>query len=211
MSKSDEELMRDFQIGNETSFVTLYERYKLAIYRFLYRKLGHQARAEDLTQEVFVALVEHRKEWRQESSFKTYLYRIAHNRAISEMRRSEYKVMVEADNEANTEKVAKVATPNTSPSASVEQKQLQVKVQQALTMLDKEYREPIVLREYEDLSYEEISLILEIPVGTVKSRIFRGKVELKRLLEPMLTTTSDQVLKPPNIGSPPKISGNMRT
>jgi RNA polymerase sigma-70 factor, ECF subfamily len=211
MSKSDEELMQQFQIGNETSFVTLYERYKLAIYRFLYRKLGHQARAEDLTQEVFVALVEHRKEWRQESSFKTYLYRIAHNRAISEMRRSEYKVMIEADSEANTEKVARVATTGISPAASAEQQQLQIKVQQALTMLEKDYREPIVLREYEDLSYEEISVILEIPVGTVKSRIFRGKAELKRLLEPMLTTNSDQVRKPPNIGSPPGISGNVRT
>lgn len=211
MSKSDEELMQDFQTGNETSFVTLYERYKLAIYRFLYRKLGHQARAEDITQEVFVALVEHRKEWRQEASFKTYLYRIAHNRAISEMRRSEHKVMIEADKEANTEKVAKVATNTLSPAASVEQQQLQVKVQQALMLLDKDYREPIILREYEDLSYEEISLILEIPVGTVKSRIFRGKVELKRLLEPMLTTTSDQVRKPPNVGSPPGISGNVRT
>ncbi len=211
MGKSDEELMQQFQIGNETSFVTLYERYKLAIYRFLYRKLGHQARAEDLTQEVFVALVEHCKEWRQESSFKTYLYRIAHNRAISEMRRSEYKVMIEADNEANTKKVARVATTGISPAASVEQHQLQIKVQKALTMLDKEYREPIVLREYEDLSYEEISVILEIPVGTVKSRIFRGKAELKRLLEPMLTTTPDQVRKPPNVASPPGISGNVRT
>jgi len=211
MSKSDEELMQQFQTGNETSFVTLYERYKLAIYRFLYRKLGHQARAEDLTQEVFVALVEHRKEWRQESSFKTYLYRIAHNRAISEMRRSEHKVMIEADNEANTEKVARVATTGISPATSAEQQQLQIKVQQALTMLEKDYREPIILREYEDLSYEEISVILEIPVGTVKSRIFRGKVELKRLLEPMLTTNSDQVRKPPNVGSPPGISGNVRT
>lgn len=210
MSKSDEELMQHFQTGNEASFVTLYERYKLAIYRFLYRKLGHQARAEDLTQEVFVALVEHRKDWRQEASFKTYLYRIAHNRAISEMRRSEHKVMIEADNEANTEKVAKVATSTISPAASVEQQQLQVKVQQALTLLEKDYREPIILREYEDLSYEDISLILGIPVGTVKSRIFRGKVELKRLLEPMLTTASDQVRKPPNVGSPPGMPGNIR-
>jgi RNA polymerase sigma-70 factor (ECF subfamily) len=211
MSKSDEELMQQFQTGNETSFITLYERYKLAIYRFLYRRLGHQARAEDLTQEVFVALIEHRKEWRQESSFKTYLYRIAQNRAISEMRRSEYKVMVDGDSQANSEKVAKVATTNVSPAASVEQQELQIKVQHALTMLEIEYRDPIVLREYEDLSYEEISVILEIPVGTVKSRIFRGKAELKRLLEPMLTTTSEQVRKPPNVGSPPGIPGNVRT
>ncbi len=201
MSKSDEELMQQFQAGHETAFITIYERYKLAIYRFLYRRLGHQGRAEDITQEVFMAIVEHCKEWRQESSFKTYLYRIAHNRAISEMRRSEHKVMVDGDSETNAERVAKVAAPNSSPAASLEQQEVQIKVQQALTMLDLEYREPIILREYEDLSYEEISVILEIPVGTVKSRIFRGKVELKRLLEPMLSKTPDQVRKPPNLDS----------
>jgi RNA polymerase sigma-70 factor, ECF subfamily len=211
MSKSDEELMQQFQAGNETAFVTIYERYKLAIYRFLYRRLGNQARAEDITQEVFVAIIEHCREWRQESSFKTYLYRIAHNRAISEIRRSEYKVMVDADNEANAERVAKVAAPNSSPATSLEQQELQIKVQSALMMVEIEYREPIILREYEELSYEEISVILEIPVGTVKSRIFRGKVELKKLLEPMLSNNPEQVRKPPNFGLSSGVSDNIRT
>jgi RNA polymerase sigma-70 factor, ECF subfamily len=180
MSKSDEELMREFQQGQELAFVTLYERYKLAIYGFVYRKLGHQGRAEELTQEVFLALIEHCQEWRQESSFKTYLYRIAFNRSISELRRREHQVTRSADDEAL--RVANVASKDLSPAAQLEQQQMQYYVRQALTQLEREYRDPIILREYEGLSYEEIAEILQLPLGTVKSRIFRGKVELKRLL-----------------------------
>ncbi|MEM4251679.1 MAG: sigma factor [Candidatus Bathyarchaeia archaeon] len=88
MGKTDEELMSEFQQGAEAPFITLYERYKIAIYRFIYRKIGHQARAEELTQEVFLALIRYRKEWRNQSSFKTYLYRIAFNCCASEARRA---------------------------------------------------------------------------------------------------------------------------
>ncbi|MEW6733355.1 MAG: sigma-70 family RNA polymerase sigma factor [Acidobacteriota bacterium] len=208
MSKSDEELMLDFQEGNESAFITLYERYKLPIYRFIYRKLGHQARAEDLTQEVFLALIQHHKEWRREASFKTYLYCIAFNRCASEARRSEYKVMVESDDEANTERAARVPSDGVSPAAAVEQQELQRQVQRALARLDPEQRDPIILREYEGLSYEEIAEILSIAVGTVKSRIFRGKLELKRLLTPVMSAGLNQVRNagPPSPSSPSEIS-----
>ena len=199
MSKSDEELMRQFQQGDERAFVDLYDKYKLAIYRFLYQKLGSQARAQDIAQEVFVALIEHKADWRQESSFKTYLYRIAFNRAISDKRRSEHKVMINSDDEANQQRVANVASDTISPAAKVEQQEVQKQVKQALAQLDPEQRDPIILREYEELSYEEISVILNVPIGTVKSRIFRGKVELKRLLEPLLAAS--QHLKPPGLGT----------
>jgi RNA polymerase sigma-70 factor, ECF subfamily len=202
MSRSDEELMQEFQKGNETAFISLYERYKLAIYRFLYRKVNHQGRAEDLTQEVFVALIEHCREWRQESSFKTYLYRIAFNRAISELRRAEHKVMIAGDDEANAHRTARVASNTISPAAAVEQQEMQVHVQRALAQLEPEQRDPIILREYEGLSYEEIAEILGVPIGTIKSRIFRGKVELKRLLEPVMSASVNQVAKPPNLSPP---------
>jgi RNA polymerase sigma-70 factor, ECF subfamily len=190
MSKLDEELMLEFQEGNDTAFITLYERYKLPIYRFIYRKLGHQGRAEELTQEVFLALIQHRKEWRQESSFKTYIYRIAFNRSISEVRRSEHKIMLNGDDEANTARTQRVPSSEPSPAEDMQQQEVQHQVQQALSRLETEQRDPIVLREYEGLSYEEIAVILNIAVGTVKSRIFRGKVELKRLLTPVMSAAS---------------------
>jgi RNA polymerase sigma-70 factor, ECF subfamily len=208
MNRSDEELMQEFQQGNEAAFITIYERYKLAIYRFIYRKLGHQGRAEDITQEVFLALIEHCKEWRQEASFKTYLYRIAFNRAVSEMRRREHKVMINSDDEANSERAARVPSNTASPAAVIEQREMQFHVQQALAKLDLDQRDPIILREYEGLSYEEISEILDVPVGTIKSRIFRGKVELKRLLEPVMSSRVEGVRKPPNL-EPPEISSSL--
>lgn len=203
--RSDEELMLEFQQGKETAFITLYERYKLPIYRFIYRKLGHQGRAEDLTQEVFLALIQHCKEWRQEASFKTYIYRIAFNRCASEARRSEHKVMLDADDEANSERAARVASDGPSPALAVEQQEVQRQVQRALAKLDPEQRDPIILREYEELSYEEIAEILNVPVGTVKSRIFRGKVELKRLLTSIMNMVENR-RRPSNYGSPPEIS-----
>jgi RNA polymerase sigma-70 factor, ECF subfamily len=139
MSKSDEELMREFQQGQEVAFVALYERYKMAIYGFVYRKLGHQGRAEDLTQEIFLALIEHRQEWRQESSFKTYLYRIAFNRSISELRRREYQITLSADDEAQAQRAANVPSRELSPAAQLEQQQMQYYLRQALTQLDSEY------------------------------------------------------------------------
>ncbi|MBL8151049.1 MAG: sigma-70 family RNA polymerase sigma factor [Blastocatellia bacterium] len=191
MSRSDEELMREFQEGNDTAFITLYERYRLAIYRFIYRKIAHQARAEELTQEVFLALVRYRKDWRQESSFKTYIYRIAFNCSLSEARRSEHKVMVDDEDEQNS-----VASDTLSPIEQVEQSEIKQHIKRALAKLDADFRDPIILREYEGLSYEEIATIFDLPIGTVKSRIFRGKLELKKLLTPVLNPDINDLVKP---------------
>lgn len=186
MSRSDEELMQNFQEGNETAFITLYERYKSPIFRFIYRKLGRQARAEELAQEVFMALIQHRTEWRRESSFKTYIYRIAFNRCITEIRRSEHKMVLDGDDETSKEQLSRMSSDEPSPADEAENGEFRVRVQQALAKLDADHRDPILLREYEELSYEEIAEVLNIAVGTVKSRIFRGKLELKRLLAPIM-------------------------
>ncbi len=186
MGRTDEELMSEFQQGAEAPFITLYERYKIAIYRFIYRKIGHQARAEELTQEVFLALIRYRKEWRNQSSFKTYLYRIAFNCCASEARRAEHRIMVAGDEEQNSEVMRTVQSETPSPATEVEQQEAGKHVRNALQKLEPEYRDALIMREYEGLSYEEISIVLDIPVGTVKSRIFRGKLELKRLLAPLL-------------------------
>lgn len=186
MGRTDEELMSEFQQGAEAPFITLYERYKIAIYRFIYRKISHQARAEELTQEVFLALIRYRKEWRNQSSFKTYLYRIAFNCCASEARRAEHKVMVAGDEEKHSEMVRTVKSSDPSPATEVEQQETGKHIRDALRRLEPEYRDVLIMREYEGLSYEEISIVLDIPVGTVKSRIFRGKLELKRLLAPLL-------------------------
>ena len=103
--------------------------------------------------------------------------------------------MVGGDDESRKEQAERVPSSGPSPAADVEQQEVQRHVQQALSRLDAEQRDPILLREYDGLSYEEIAEILNIAVGTVKSRIFRGKMELKRLLSPMMSSLLAQVPK----------------
>ena len=86
---TDEELMTAFQGGDDTAFEQLYNRYTRPIYQYIYRRMGSQARSEELTQEVFLGLIRSRGSWRMEASFKTYLYRIAFNQCASEARRAD--------------------------------------------------------------------------------------------------------------------------
>ncbi len=183
MSRSDEELMRAFQGGDEAAFATLYNRYRLPIYRFLARKLGGTGRAEDITQEVFIAVVQHAADWRGEASVKTYLYRIAFNRAVSELRRGEHKVMVADDPKDPDAPPPPEAVSTDSPADNYEASERARLVRQALQEIDPDFRDAILMKEYEDLKYEEIAEILNVAVGTVKSRIYRGKLELKKRLE----------------------------
>ena len=88
---TDEELMAAFQGGDDAAFEKLYVRYQRAIYQYVYRRMGSESRAEELTQEVFMGLIRSRGSWRQEASFKTYLYRIAFNQCASEARRADFK------------------------------------------------------------------------------------------------------------------------
>ncbi|MCS6884894.1 MAG: sigma-70 family RNA polymerase sigma factor [Acidobacteriota bacterium] len=186
MERTDEELMAEFQHGVEEAFVSLYKRYKLPVYRFIYRKLGNQHRAEELTQDVFCALIRHRNQWRNQASFKTYLYRIAFNCCISESRRTQNIQSTQSEDKAST-----TATIDSScPLTQLEQKQLSQIIQAALGKLPSDYRDVLILREYEGLSYEQIAIVLDIPVGTVKSRLFRSKLELKQLLEGLLGKTT---------------------
>ncbi|MEM4251680.1 MAG: sigma-70 family RNA polymerase sigma factor [Candidatus Bathyarchaeia archaeon] len=97
--------------------------------------------------------------------------------------------MVAGDEEKNSEVMRTVKSSDPSPSTEVEQQETGKHIRDALRRLEPEYRDVLIMREYEGLSYEEISIVLDIPVGTVKSRIFRGKLELKRLLAPLLGVT----------------------
>lgn len=188
---TDEDLLRAFQQGDEQAFTQLYHRYRTAIYRFLARRLSSPTRAEEMCQDVFVALVEHAGSWRGEASVKTYLYRIAFNRLVSDTRRSEHRVMATPAPEDEP-------APNREPQA-VEQPDVVFETQErarlvreAIERLPPEFRDTLVLKEYDGLSCEEIAAVLGIAVGTVKSRLFRAKLELKRHLAVFFTSPSNQ-------------------
>ena len=164
--RSDEELMLEFKRGEAPAFAELFARYKNPIYGYVRRRVGDPGRAEEITQDVFLALVQHRNGYEVTASFKTYLYRIAMNRIVSEYRRKKEDQPPAAD----------PAAPGGDPVV-VQQ------VREALADLEPEQREIVLLREYQGLSYQEIAEVLKVPVGTVRSRLFRAKMALRDRLE----------------------------
>jgi len=165
--RSDEELMTAFKRGDGPAFRELFDRYKNPIYGFVRRRVSDPARAEDITQDIFLALVQRRNGYEVRSSFRTYLYRIAMNRVASEHRKN---------NPAQPAEPEPAASGN---PAVVHQ------VREALGQLEPEQREVVMLREYQGLSYQEIAQVLNVPVGTVRSRLFRAKLALKEKLAPV--------------------------
>lgn len=185
---TDEALLRAFQQGDEQAFACLYQRHRAAIYRFLARRLASPARAEELCQDVFVALVEHATAWRGEAAVKTYLYRIAFNRLCSETRRSEYHLT--ALPAAGERALPPEPIAAERPDVLFEAHQRAQLVRQALARLPPDFRDTLVMKAYDGLSCEEIADITGVAVGTVKSRLFRAKLELKHLLADRLSAPS---------------------
>ena len=167
--RSDEELMLAFKGGEALAFGELFARYKNSIYGYVRRRVDDPGRAEEITQDVFLALVQHRNGYEVRASFRTYLYRIALNRVVAEHRKKKEDQPLPEDS---------------SPAGSGSDPTVVQQVREALARLEPEQREIVLLREYQGLSYQEIAEVLKIPVGTVRSRLFRAKLALRDLLAP---------------------------
>ena len=174
---SDEQLMVQFQDGASEAFEELFERYRRPIYGFFRRRLNDIGRAEDLTQEAFVAIIRGTQQYEPRSTFKTYLYAIATKLLWGERRRTV--------REARSVVASASIQHDIHPSAAMS-------VQNAVEKLHQDHREVLMLREYEQLSYDEIAGVLGIPVNTVRSRLFRARAELKTLLEPQTEKEATQ-------------------
>jgi RNA polymerase sigma factor (sigma-70 family) len=161
---SDEALMLEFQGGSREAFEELFARYREPLYGFFRRRLESKERADDLTQETFLAVIRATSRYQPRALVRTYLYGIALKLLAVERRREQ-----RAD-----------ATPQ--PDARDVDNALWVRL--ALEKLEAEEREILMLREYEQLSYSEIADLLRTPVNTVRSRLFRARQALKHHLEP---------------------------
>ena len=158
--------MQAFKRGETLAFRELFDRYKNPIYGFVRRRVDNPGRAEEITQDVFLALIQQQKGYEVRASFRTFLYRIALNRVVSERRK-----MAEAP----------ALDPEVAAGGDIGTVQ---QVREALARLEPEQREIVMLREYQGLSYQEIAQVLNVPVGTVRSRLFRAKLALRELLAP---------------------------
>jgi RNA polymerase sigma-70 factor (ECF subfamily) len=169
MISSDEALMLEFQRGSREAFAELYARYREPLFGFFRRRLASRERAEDLAQETFLAVIRAVVRYEPRAMVKTYLYSIALKLLAAERRKlSRNEPQLEGEHEPAQDSVTEQG----------------VWVKQAVEKLETGEREILMLREYEQLSYEEIAELLRLPVNTVRSRLFRARMALKELLEP---------------------------
>ena len=166
---NDEALMLQFQQGSREAFDELFTRYRAPLHGLFRRRLANDERAEDLTQETFLAVIRATERYEPRALVRTYLYGIALNLLASERRR-------QARNPLPLEESAEPAVDDASEEVFW--------VRQAIGRLEEREREVLMLREYEQLSYDEISRLLRIPVNTVRSRLFRSRMALKNHLQP---------------------------
>ncbi|MBI4419133.1 MAG: sigma-70 family RNA polymerase sigma factor [Ignavibacteriales bacterium] len=180
--KSDEVLISLFQSGDQGVFRVLVERYQERVRNLLYSIFHETETIDDLAQEVFIKAYEGLGRFRFESSFYTWLYRIAVNRSRDELRKRKVRRFFSFQSmDESTEN--EVMERTTVQPASMDEQEL---VAKGLSALPEKYRMPVILKDLDGLSYEEIADVLECEIGTVKSRLSRGRTMLRNILRPLL-------------------------
>ena len=187
--RDEAELVSELQSGSETAFDWLVTHYHAPVYNLILSMLGDTSDAADGSQEVFLKAFRGIRKFRQGSSLKTWLYRIAIREALNHRRwfRRHLQKNVSIDAEPQEGHAAiEIEDLGVTPFDQLASREIQQAVQQALQQVPSVFRTAVILRDLEDLSYEEVSEVLECSVGTVKSRILRGRRALKDVLEPLL-------------------------
>jgi RNA polymerase sigma-70 factor, ECF subfamily len=187
LRKSDHELVTAARDGDEEAFAEIISRYKNPITNFLYRFLNDYEEAVDLAQETFIRVYFALERYHTEFAFSTYIYRIATNLAISEIRKRKRRTLLsltglfQSSEDATTE--FQLPDKRSLQDASFEEDELSQTIARAIETLPPKYRLPVVLRDIQGKSYEEVAAILELGLGTTKSRISRGRGLLKDKLK----------------------------
>lgn len=177
---SDAELISASCAGSTEAFTRLVRRYENRLFRSMAQALASRDDAQDICQDAFVRVWEKLPTFRQESSFYSWLFRIAFNIAVTQRRRS--RVRPSSLDDAN-ERTGFEVSEMSDPARGLQVTERQRAVQQALAELSEEYRLVLVLKEMDELSYDEIAGVLGCPLGTIRSRIHRARAELKTRLE----------------------------
>ena len=191
----DQLLVERAQGGDQGAFDQLVNKYQRKLGRLLSRYIRDSAEVEDVSQEAFIKAYRALPSFRGDSAFYTWLYRIGINTAknylVSQGRRAPTSTEYDADEAEGFEDATLLRDINT-PESLLMSKQIGQTVNSAMDALPEELRTAIVLREIEGLSYEEIAGIMDCPIGTVRSRIFRAREAVALKLRPLLDTAPDR-------------------
>jgi RNA polymerase sigma-70 factor (ECF subfamily) len=189
--RSDEALMLNHGAGSEEAFAELVRRYQKGVLNYIFRMVQNRQIAEELTQEVFVALVRNAERYQPTAKFTTYLYTIASNIVSKEwLRRKRRPKFLSLSGwnwrrnpEDEFDPLEHVGDNRTDVLFAFQRGEISEAVNTALRELPEHQREAFILRRFQDLSYEEIAVITDAPVGTAKSRVVRAERALRPLLE----------------------------
>jgi len=191
----DQQLVERAQRGDKHAFGLLVSKYQRKLARLLSRLIRDPAEVEDVAQEAFIKAYRALPSFRGDSAFYTWLYRIGINTAknylVSQGRRAPTTTEFDSEEAETFEEGDQLRDINT-PERMLQSKQIGETVNSAMDALPEELRTAIVLREIEGLSYEEIASIMECPIGTVRSRIFRAREAIADKLRPLLDTAPDK-------------------
>ena len=197
----DERLIAALRAGDDAAYEELIERFQQPVYSLVFRLMDDSADAADVVQEVFLKIFRNIGSFRGDSSLKTWIYRISCNEAYNHRRwfsrHKKQEIGLEAGDDESAPDLNRVL-PDRGRSAFdiVSDREMHALVEEALTELNPQFRAAVVLRDIEDLSYEEIAEVLQVSLGTVKSRILRGREALRKALAGRLRPESALQLTP---------------
>ena len=179
---ADGELVQTAVAGRETSFDELVRRYQRPIAAYVYRMVGDYDASLDLTQEVFIKVYNSLGRYRSEFKFSTWIYKIAHNAAIDHLRRHAVREHALTGSVDGEQREVAIESRRLTPEQESERKERRSEIESVVQLLPPSYRELIVLRHSQDLSYDEIAEVTGLPLGTVKNRLFRAREAMRDLL-----------------------------
>jgi RNA polymerase sigma-70 factor (ECF subfamily) len=191
---TDEELIARFQAGDAYAFDVLVRRYKDPLLNFIFRFIGDMIEAEDIVQETFYRVFKNKHYYKEVAKFSTWIYTIAGNLAKTELRRRKRRKLFSIHKDSVTDKEIELPDINTDPEKNVNTALTEKVIHKAIANLPPKFRQVIILRDIQGFSYEEISSVIKVPLGTVKSRVNRARLrlqeELNFLLEDMENITT---------------------
>ena len=179
-SSADRELVATAITGVEGSFEELVRRYQRPISAYVYRMVGNYESALDLTQEIFIKVYGSLGRYRPEFKFSTWIYKIAHNSAVDHLRRNSTREQSLIHGTEGDNFELPIESGRLTPEQESERKERRIEIEAVVRALPANYRELIILRHSQDLTYEEIVDVTGLPLGTVKNRLFRAREMMRQ-------------------------------
>jgi RNA polymerase sigma-70 factor (ECF subfamily) len=180
---TDEELIASFQNGNEQAYIELVRRYRNRLMTFVFRFVGDMESSEDIVQDTMIKVFTHKHYYKEIAKFSTWIYTIAGNLAKTELRKRKRRKVTLLSQMNTDDRKYEIPSTELQSEDIVQSEYTERDIQKAILQLPLHFRTVVILRDIQELSYEEISNIVNVPLGTVKSRINRARLQLQQTLK----------------------------